>query len=45
MSALMSLIEFSLTTTTRGMRLATRPCIRTKAYQRPTLRRLCQLAA
>ncbi len=45
MSALMSLIEFSLTTTMRGMRLATRPCIRTNEYQRPTLRRLCQLAA
>ena len=35
MSVWMSLIEFSLTTTMRGMRLATRPCIFTKLYQRP----------
>ena len=40
MSAWMSLMLFSLTTTIRGMRLATRPCIFTKSYQRPMLRRL-----
>ena len=34
MSVWMSLIEFSDTTTTRGMRDATRPCIFTKLYQR-----------
>ena len=45
MSSLMSLIEFSLTTTMRGIRLATRPCILTKEYQRPTDHRLCQFAA
>ena len=42
MSAWMSLMLFSLTTTMRGMRLATRPCIFTKLYQRPMLRRLRQ---
>ena len=42
MSAWMSLIEFSLTTTIRGMRLATRPCIFTKLYQRPIEYRLRQ---
>ena len=37
MSSWMSLMLFSLTTTMRGMRLATRPCIFTKAYQRAML--------
>ena len=36
MSVWMSAIEFSLTTTIRGSREATRPCIRTNEYQRPT---------
>ncbi len=45
MSALMSLIEFSLTTTIRGIREATRPCILTNEYQRPTDHRLRQLGA
>jgi hypothetical protein len=45
MSAWMSLIEFSLTTTMRGMRLATRPCIFTNEYQRPTDHRLRALGA
>ena len=40
MSVWMSLIEFSLTTTIRGIREATRPCILTNEYQRPTDRRL-----
>jgi hypothetical protein len=43
MSVWMSLMLFSLTTTTRGSRLATRPCIFTKLYQRPMLHRLRQL--
>ena len=43
MSVWMSLMLFSLTTTTRGMRLATRPCIFTKLYQRPMLQRLRRL--
>ena len=42
MSSWMSLIEFSLTTTMRGIRRATRPCIFTNEYQRPTLTRLRQ---
>ena len=37
MSSWMSLMLFSLTTTMRGMRLATRPCIFTNAYQRAML--------
>jgi hypothetical protein len=36
----MSSMLFWLTTTTRGIRDATRPCIFTKLYQRPMLRRL-----
>ena len=40
MSSWMSLIEFSLTTTMRGICRATRACILTKEYQRPTLIRL-----
>ena len=34
-----------LTTTMRGSRLETRPCIFTKLYQRPTLRRLRHVLA
>ncbi len=45
MSVWMSWIEFSLTTTMRGIRDATRPCILTNEYQRPTDHRLRQLAA
>ena len=45
MSRWMSRIEFSLTTTIRGMRGATRPCIMTNEYQRPTDRRLRQFGA
>ena len=40
MSLWMSLMLFSLTTTMRGMRLATRPCIFTKEYQRLMLANL-----
>ena len=40
MSVWMSWIEFSLTTTMRGIREATRPCILTNQYQRPTDHRL-----
>ena len=43
MSLWMSLIEFSLTTTILGIREATRPCILTKEYQRPTDHRLRRL--
>lgn len=39
MSVWMSLIEFSLTTTMRGKRLATLPCIFTNEYQREIPRR------
>ena len=45
MSSWMSLMEFSLTTTMRGIRRATRACIFTNEYQRPMLTRLRQLAA
>ncbi len=45
MSPLMSLIEFSLTTTIRGIRLATRPCIPTNEYQRETDNLRCQFLA
>ena len=45
MSSWMSRIEFSLTTTMRGSREATRPCILTNEYQRPTDQRLRQLGA
>ena len=38
-------MEFSLTTTMRGMRRATRACIFTNEYQRPTCSRLRQLGA
>ena len=45
MSVWMSWIEFSLTTTMRGSREATRPCIFTNEYQRPTERRLRRFGA
>jgi hypothetical protein len=45
MSVWMSWIEFSLTTTMRGRRDATRPCIFTKLYQRPSDQRLRQFGA
>ena len=45
MSVWMSLIEFSLTTTIRGIREATRPCILTNEYQRPTDHRLRRFGA
>ena len=45
MSVWMSRIEFSLTTTMRGIRAATRPCIFTNEYHRPTDQRLRQLGA
>ena len=45
MSVWMSWIEFSLTTTMRGIRDATRPCIFTNEYQRPTETRLRQVGA
>ena len=45
MSVWMSLIEFSLTTTIRGIRLATRPCIFTNEYQRPIEYRLRRVGA
>ena len=45
MSVWMSLIEFSLTTTMRGIREATRPCILTNEYQRPTDHRLRRFGA
>ena len=45
MSVWMSLIEFSLTTTIRGIRLATRPCIFTNEYQRPIDHRLSRVGA
>ena len=45
MSVWMSLIEFSLTTTMRGIREATRPCILTNEYQRPTDQRLRRFGA
>ena len=45
MSVWMSLIEFSLTTTIRGIWLATRPCIFTNEYQRPTEYRLKRVGA
>ena len=45
MSVWMSLIEFSLTTTTRGTREATLPCMRTKLYHRPIERFLNQFGA
>ena len=45
MSVWMSLIEFSLTTTMRGIRLATLPCIFTNEYQRPTEYRLNRVLA
>ena len=40
MSVWMSAMLFSLTTTMRGIRWATRPCILTNEYHRPMLRRL-----
>ena len=45
MSSWMSLIEFSLTTTTRGMLLATLPCMLTNEYQRPMARRFQKFGA
>ena len=45
MSVWMSRIEFSLTTTMRGIRAATRPCIFTNEYHRPTDQRLRRLGA
>ena len=45
MSVWMSWIEFSLTTTTRGIFEATLPCIFTKLYQRPIDQRLKRLGA
>ena len=45
MSVWMSWIEFSLTTTMRGIREATRPCILTNEYQRPTEHRLRRFGA
>ncbi len=45
MSLWMSWIEFSLTTTTRGISAATLDCILTKEYQRPTVSRLYRLGA
>ena len=45
MSVWMSLIEFSLTTTMRGIREATLPCIFTNEYQRPTDQRLRRFGA
>ena len=45
MSVWMSWIEFSLTTTTRGILEATLPCIFTKLYQRPIDHRLNQFGA
>ena len=38
-------MEFSLTTMMRGIRRATRACILTKEYQRPTLIRLRRVGA
>ena len=45
MSSWMSRIEFSLTTTMRGSRDATRPCILTNEYHRPTEKRLRRFGA
>ncbi len=45
MSVWMSLIEFSLTTTMRGILEATLPCIFTNEYHRPTDQRLRQFGA
>ena len=45
MSLLMSLMLFSLTTTMRGILLATFPCISTKEYQRFSERRRFEVAA
>ena len=45
MSVWMSWIEFSLTTTTRGICEATLPCILTKLYQRPIDQRLNAVGA
>ena len=45
MSVWMSLIEFSLTTTIRGIREATRACMLTNEYQRPTDHRLRRFGA
>ena len=45
MSSWMSLMEFSLTTTMRGIRRATRACILTNEYHRPTLIRLRRVGA
>ena len=45
MSSWMSLIEFSLTTTMRGICRATRACILTNEYQRPTLMPLAPVGA